>query len=171
MARELARDCYQCGKCSAGCPVGERMDVVPNRLIRLIQLGHMAKAAAAGAIWECVSCQTCTARCPQNVDCAAIMDALREFSVLRGTASPEQNRTVIFQRAFLDNIRRYGRLNEVELIGRFKTKAFLNDLSIPMLFKDALLGPQMIRRGKFHLRGEKVRDRDVVTRIFEKCNQ
>ncbi len=76
---------------------------------------------------------------------------------------------MIFQQAFLDNIRRNGRLNELELIARFKTRAFVSDWNVPMLFKDAMLGPKLIRRDKFHLRGEKVRDRDVVSRIFQQC--
>jgi len=167
--RDMSRNCYQCGKCSAGCPVAEQMDLAPNRLIRLVQLDRLDKAAASLSAWECVSCQTCTTRCPQSVDCAGIMDALRELSIADGTDSAARNRTVIFQRAFLDNIRRHGRLNEMDLVGRFKTRAFLSDLSVPMLFKDALLGPKMLRRGKLHLGGQNVRDTKVVARIFEKC--
>jgi heterodisulfide reductase subunit C len=166
----MARDCYQCGKCSAGCPMAEYMDVLPNRLVRLVQMGRMDKALRAESIWQCVSCQTCTTRCPQSVDCAGIMDALREYSVKKDSAASALQRTVVFQRAFLDNIRRNGRLNEMELVALFKTRAFLGDLSVPMLFKDAMLGPRMLQRGKFHLTGEKVRDRDLVARIFEKCS-
>ncbi len=27
--------CYQCGKCSAGCPMASYMDILPNQMIRL----------------------------------------------------------------------------------------------------------------------------------------
>lgn len=162
--------CYQCGKCSAGCPMAEHMDVLPNQLIRLVQLGRTDKALRAESIWMCVSCQTCTTRCPKSVDCAAVLDALREVSASDGVTARDQSRTVVFQQAFLDNIRRNGRLNEIELVAWFKTKAFAKDFSVPLLFKDAMLGPKMMQRGKFHLKGEKVRDRTILTRIFEKCS-
>jgi hypothetical protein len=75
---------------------------------------------------------------------------------------------MLFQKAFLDNIRRNGRLNEVELIVRFKGEVFFRDRSLPFLFSDAGLAPQLQKRGKLHLTGEKVRDRAVVARIFER---
>lgn len=164
-------DCYQCGKCTAGCPMAERMDVMPNQVVRLVQIGHVDRASKTEAIWLCVSCQTCSTRCPKSVDCADVMDALRQKSVEDGSANKTQRRTVIFQKAFLDNIRRNGRLNELELVGMFKTNAFMKDLSIPLLLKDALLAPQMMKRDKLHLVGEKVRDRTIVDRIFAKCTE
>jgi hypothetical protein len=57
----------------------------------------------------------------------------------------------------------------MDLVGRFKTRSFLSDLNVPMLFKDALLGPKMLKRKKLHLRGQKVSDQKLVARIFEKC--
>lgn len=161
--------CYQCGKCTAGCPVADRMDIVPNQIIRLVQLGFEDRAIRAESIWQCVSCQTCTARCPQSVDCAGVMDALRQLSLVRNAAAPSQQRTVIFQKAFLQNVRRNGRLNELELVGMFKTSAFLADLNLPFLFKNAMLAPELTRRGKLHLNGTRVKDRDVVARIFDRC--
>jgi heterodisulfide reductase subunit C len=163
------RDCYQCGKCTAGCPMGVRMDVPPSQLIRFLQLGYVGKAMRADSIWLCVSCQTCAARCPKSVDCAGVMDELRQLSLENNVPSPAQKRTVIFQKAFLENIRRYGRLNELELIGVFKSKAFLADGRIGLLLKDATLAPQLSRRRKLHLSGEKVRARKVVDRIFARC--
>jgi heterodisulfide reductase subunit C len=145
------------------------MDTLPNQLIRLVQLGQEARALSSSAIWQCVSCQTCTARCPKSVDCAAIMDALRQVAVENDYASPEQKRTWSFQQAFLSNVRRNGRLNELELIGVYKTQSFADDFSLPLLLKDSLLAPKLMRRRKFHLVGEKVKDRDVVRRIFERC--
>jgi heterodisulfide reductase subunit C2 len=163
------RDCYQCGKCSAGCPLAERMDVLPHQLMRLVQIGRIDRALRSEAIWKCVSCITCSTRCPQSVDCAAVIDTLRRVAVEQGMASEERLRTVAFQRAFLDNIRRNGRLCELELIGVYKSKAFFKDKNLSLLFKDALLAPQLMKRKKFHLRGEKAKDRGLVRRIFEKC--
>ena len=162
-------ECYQCGKCTAGCPLAAHMDIPPARLMRLLQLGDAASALRAGSIWQCVSCQTCATRCPKKVDCAAVMDALRQVAFERGAASPGERRTVLFQRAFLDNIRRNGRLNEIELIGAFKGMVFLRDRSVPFLFRDAGLAPRLQKRRKLHLMGEKAKDRGVVARIFARA--
>ncbi|MFA7239087.1 MAG: 4Fe-4S dicluster domain-containing protein [Sulfuricellaceae bacterium] len=74
--------CYQCGKCSAGCPMAAHMDVLPNQLIRMAQLGMKEQLHAARSIWLCVSCLTCNSRCPKDVRIAEIIEALRE-TVLR----------------------------------------------------------------------------------------
>jgi heterodisulfide reductase subunit C2 len=162
-------DCYQCGKCTAGCPVAGGMDMAPNQVVRALQLGNFAKALASDAIWMCVSCQTCSTRCPQSVDCAGVMDGLREYSLQSETASPAQKTVVAFQQAFLNNIRRNGRLDEIELIAEFKLRALPSERSLGFLLKDAGLAPQLQKRRKLHLRGEKVKDRDVVYRIFARC--
>ncbi len=169
LAHTRVRDCYQCGKCSAGCPMAEHYDLLPSQIIRLVQLGRVERAVASEAIWLCVSCMTCTTRCPKSVDCAAVFDALRQISAAEGRIAPSQQRTVVFQTAFLNNIRRNGRLAELELVGEFKTRSFLNDFSLPLLLKDAFLAPKMLRRGKLHVIGQKVKDRGVVQRIFERC--
>ena len=146
------------------------MDNGPHQLIRLIQAGHFERALRSESIWLCVSCLTCTTRCPKSVDPAGVIDALRQLAVEYDDMSPAQQRTVIFQKVFLDIIRRFGRLSEMHLIGEFKVRGFLNDLSIPLLMKDAMLGPATFTRGKLHVfGGEKVKDRGVVKRIFERC--
>lgn len=169
LSRARLAQCYQCGKCTAGCPMAGRMDSPPTRLMRLLQLGDVEAALRAESIWQCVSCQTCSSRCPKEVDCAGVMDALRQVACERGMASPAQRRTLIFQRAFLDSIRRYGRLNELELIARFKGEVFLRGRALGALFEDADLAPRLQRRGKLHLRGQRVKDREVVERIFARA--
>jgi heterodisulfide reductase subunit C len=163
------QNCYQCGKCSAGCPMADRMDLLPNQLIRLVQLGRIEKAVRSEAIWQCVSCMTCSVRCPKSVDCAGVMDQLRQLSFESNDIAPAFRRTVIFQKAFLDNIRRHGRVWELGLVGAFKTKAFFNDGSVPALFKDATAAPRLMARKKLHLSARGVKDRGIVGRIFERC--
>jgi heterodisulfide reductase subunit C len=169
LAHTRVEDCYQCGKCTAGCPVAELMDLMPNQIVRLAQQGDLDRASGAASVWMCVACQTCSQRCPKNVDIAGVMDAVRRVSAARDSVPASVRRTLVFQRAFLDNIRRYGRLNELELIARFKTRSFMEDGSVPLLFKDAMLAPRLSRVHKMHLRGERVQDRDVVKRIFDRC--
>jgi heterodisulfide reductase subunit C len=149
--------------------MADAMDILPNRLIRLVQLGQAEKAMRAESIWKCVSCMTCTARCPKSVDCAGVMDALRQIAFERGAVPEARQRTLIFQRAFLDNIRRNGRLRELELVGAFKLLAFLRDRSLRALTRDSLLAPRLMQRGKLHFGGQRVKNRAVVSRIFAKC--
>ncbi len=169
LAGSKIANCYQCGKCTAGCPVASHMDLAPNQLIRLLQLGREDLALATASIWACVSCLTCSARCPKQVDCAAVLDALREFSRRQDKVSPEAQTVVAFQQAFLDNIKRNGRLNELELIARFKLAVLGRTRQLPFLFKDAGLAPQLMSRKKLHFISERARDCEVVGRIYARC--
>jgi heterodisulfide reductase subunit C2 len=52
--------CYQCGKCSAGCPASSEMDFAPSVLLRLLQLQNPAsdqKVLRSYSIWLCLTCQ------------------------------------------------------------------------------------------------------------------
>jgi len=69
--------CNQCGKCSAGCPMCFAMDLLPNQIIRLAQLGLEEDIAASNTVWICASCLTCTVRCPRGVDVGKVMEAIR----------------------------------------------------------------------------------------------
>lgn len=68
--------CNQCGKCSAGCPVAFSMDILPNQVLRMAQLG-IEDVLDAQTIWTCAACLTCVARCPKGIDLPRIMEALR----------------------------------------------------------------------------------------------
>ena len=76
--------CYQCGKCSAGCPMAAHMDVLPNQMIRMAQLGMQEQLLAAKSIWMCVSCLTCNSRCPKGIKIAEVIEALRRTSLRDG---------------------------------------------------------------------------------------
>jgi heterodisulfide reductase subunit C len=71
--------CYQCGKCSAGCPAVSEMDILPNQIIRFAQLGFKDELLKSKAIWICASCFTCNARCPKGINIAEVIEAIREI--------------------------------------------------------------------------------------------
>jgi heterodisulfide reductase subunit C len=75
--------CYQCGKCSSGCPVVENMDITPNQTIKMIQLDEK-EVLWSKAPWVCVSCLNCTYVCPRGVNVAGVMEALRLISLRKG---------------------------------------------------------------------------------------
>lgn len=135
--------CYQCGKCTAGCPVVFAMDIEPSRVMRLVQLGQEEKVLKSKTIWVCVGCQTCTTRCPQEIEPAKVMDTLREMAMEKGYASDRE--VVTFFKSFLDNIRKYGRTFEPMLVFQYNLKS-------GHLFQDADKAPLLLSKGKLPLR-------------------
>ena len=69
--------CFQCNKCSAGCPLGDKMDLKPAQLMHSIRLDREMVVLNSAAIWLCLGCETCSARCPQGVEPAAAINAAR----------------------------------------------------------------------------------------------
>jgi heterodisulfide reductase subunit C2 len=149
--------CYQCGKCSAGCPAAQEMDFPPSLLLRYLQTGDTsADEVVLGSytIWLCLSCHACIARCPMEVDLPVVMDVLRAESLRRKLVHPRARDIVAFHRSFLDMIRRFGRLWEVGLVAGYKLRTW-------HLLQDVALAPAMLRRGKLplvpHISGRRAR--------------
>lgn len=76
---ETLSDCYQCGKCTAGCPAS--MDSPPNVIMLLLQFGKFDQALNSASIWACMGCLTCAERCPKNVSPAAIIEGLKRLNL------------------------------------------------------------------------------------------
>lgn len=155
---ENIQACFQCQKCSAGCPVAYAMDILPNQMLRHIQYGHRDKVLASKTIWICASCYACSVRCPNNIDIAKTMDVLRSLA-LRSGAEPGEKDIPVFHSVFLETVKSRGRVHELSLILRLKskTKDFL---------KDARLGWKMFRKGKIRLLPPRSAGRKEVQQIF-----
>lgn len=154
------RACYQCGRCSAGCPVAPFMDILPMEMVRLSAYGQEALLLSCRTIWICASCQTCTTRCPNDIDIAAVSDLLRE-RVLSTGRTPSERRVAAFHRSFLRSVRRWGRTYELGMLGAYKFRS--GDL-----FGDLKLGAAMLRRGKLHLLPRRIRGRRAIKAMFRK---
>ncbi len=105
---EKIQNCFQCQKCSAGCPLNFAMDILPNQLFRHIQYGHRDKVLTSKTIWLCASCHTCSTRSPNSIDIATVMDTLRAISTRSGAAPGEKNIS-LFHKFFLGLTKYTGR--------------------------------------------------------------
>jgi heterodisulfide reductase subunit C len=81
LSEENQYSCYQCGKCSAGCPAAPFMDLLPNQVLRLLQVGKVGRIIETNTPFACISCFTCSSRCPKGIDIASIMEALRQVKL------------------------------------------------------------------------------------------
>ena len=140
--------CYQCGKCSSGCPVSSRGGLKPHEVVRLVQTDQRQAVLASRFIWECTSCHTCSTRCPQQVDLAGVIDALRGMSRASGAVAPS-TAVPVFNDVFLDAVRERGRIFEMGLMLRFKLKT-------GRFFEDAEKAPMMFSKGKLALSAPQV---------------
>ena len=132
--------CYQCVKCTSGCPVAEFMDWQPNQILRALQLGQEDIALEAQTPWLCAACQTCTTRCPQGININGIMDFLTREAIAQGHAAqiPEVK---IFDEAFLRQVKIWGHAYELGLMAEvnLRTGDILGNMD---------LGLKMIRKNK-----------------------
>ena len=76
---EAVFKCMQCGSCSAGCPMHDRMDISPNQVWKLLQIGEVERVRDSKTIWACFTCYTCGTRCPKGIDLAKVMEAVRQL--------------------------------------------------------------------------------------------
>ena len=153
--------CYQCAKCTAGCPLAPEMDLTPNQVMRCVQLGLRDIVLGSSTIWLCTTCTTCTTRCPRDIDLARVMDTLRAMALESGV-QPGQPQIPLFYRIFLYLVRRTGRANELPLMAAY-------GLATRNPFKDLLLGQKMFLKGKLKPFSPRVGDREQVRRIFERA--
>ena len=159
--------CYQCGKCTAGCPMARYMDLAPNVVMRLAQAGDDAsleRLLGSEALWYCVGCLTCAQRCPRKLDPAAVMDVLREMAHHKGRTPAAARKVRAFHEAFLATVEYGGRMAEIPLVVRYKLKSM-------DVLGDVELAPLMLAQRKLPLVPHSIRGRGEVRRIFEKCRK
>lgn len=164
--------CYQCLKCSAGCPVSFAMDILPHQVIRAVIFGWSDRVLASKSIWVCASCETCTTRCPNRIDIAGVMDRLRQLRIESGKAAAVP-KVRIFHDVFLEGIRKRGRLHELSMMRVYSTRSgeLKEKLRSGAWRSDVRLGTKLLWRGKLKILPSRCADMDSVRRIFEKAEE
>jgi heterodisulfide reductase subunit C len=153
-------DCYQCGKCSAGCTVSQFIEESPTRLIRLIQLGQKEIVYKSKTPYLCASCITCSSRCPMEIDVVKLMESIR-ISAKRNGVEPPVKEVPAFAEAFLVPIKLNGKSFELGMMIGYKVKTLTP-------FTDAELGPTMLKNHKLPFIPNKVKNRKRIKQIFDR---
>lgn len=82
---ETLTRCYQCGTCASSCPVAKVTEKFnPREVIRKSLLGEKEEVLSGDSIWLCSSCYNCQERCPQKVEIADVIYALRNAAMKEG---------------------------------------------------------------------------------------
>ncbi|MCX6150456.1 MAG: 4Fe-4S dicluster domain-containing protein [Ignavibacteriales bacterium] len=153
-------DCYQCGKCSAGCTVSSFIDESPTRLIRLIQLGQKEIVYKSKTPYLCASCITCSSRCPMEIDVVKIMESIR-ISAKKNGIEPPVKEVPAFAEAFLAPIKANGKSFELGMMVGYKIKTLTP-------FTDAELGPTMLLNQKLPFFPTTIKNRKRIKNIFDR---
>ena len=151
--------CFQCRKCTSGCPVAGLAASPPSEIIRRLHLGAGDELLESDIVWMCASCETCYARCPMGIDIAAVMDALRVLARERGASKPKGN-VPLFNRAFLKTVQLFGRTYDLGMIAAYK-------IGTLDFFSDTDKFPTMLKKGKIALTPPRGSDKRTAKRIFD----
>jgi len=75
--------CFNCGNCTAICPLSTETDNFPRRTIRFAQLGLSDRLLASKELWLCYYCGECTQTCPREADPGEFMAAARRYAIAK----------------------------------------------------------------------------------------
>ncbi len=176
LARRLAvshltvTSCFQCRKCSGGCPLTFAMDIFPDQIIRLALMGQEEQVLNSRTIWLCSACETCTSRCPNGIDVAGVMDWLKQEAVKRGKGVSEED-VSSFHHFFLESIRAAGgRLAEARLLRRYIFYKIRRQPNLAELKQNMRLGWKLWKRRRMRLIGPPaLKAKAQMQKIFQKA--
>ena len=117
--------CYQCKKCTAGCPVAAYFDLTPHQVLRAAQFGQADLVLHSRTISICAACETCSTRCPQGIDIARIMDELEIMAAEQGI-KPKAPSVPMFYKSANRGIDYFGRMWELGLMVELYIRQFFH---------------------------------------------
>ena len=161
--------CYQCERCTNACPVSYYMDVKPHQVIRHVQLGWREQLLASSTIWVCLSCEMCSTYCPNEVAVASVISHLRNMA-FHSAIPPKERLLAVFHQTFLEELHRYGRVNELWLMSAFNRKPGIlkEKLKAGTLKDELLLGLALWRKGKLQLIPQRSKAIEEIKAVYRR---
>lgn len=160
--------CFQCRKCTNGCPVTFAMDLYPDQVMRYIQLGWREPVLQSATIWVCAACETCTTRCPNEVDIARAMDYLKQ-RVVRSRSGAREQKVLTFHQVFLEDVRKRGRVFESGMMQNYLLKSgeLVQKLKDRTIVEEMRLGWTLYRKGRLNLLPHGIKGKGEVKQLFQ----
>ena len=154
--------CYQCGNCTAGCPMSFAYDYPVSRIMRLLQAGQKEIVLSSRAVWMCATCETCTQRCPNEIDVARVLDVCRHMARREGKCGAYGVKS--FFDSFVSSVALNGRTHEIGLMALYmaKTGRFWTDVD---------LAPKVLPKGKMALMPHRIEGRREVAAILRRFRE
>ncbi|MDR1246392.1 MAG: 4Fe-4S dicluster domain-containing protein [Clostridiales Family XIII bacterium] len=154
-------DCYQCGKCTGGCPMARAMDLKPRGVMRCAQIGSLERILKSNTIWLCTGCHTCVERCPHDVDLPALMEEARYLASDMGY---ERRDSKVLNEVFIANLKMFGRNHEMLLAGLYNMIAFkpLQDMSSV---------PHMLKHGLIEIKPHETQKSESIKKMIERAEK
>jgi heterodisulfide reductase subunit C len=140
------------------------MDYGPDRVIRLVELGERERVLNSPDIWLCASCETCAARCPNDIDVAAMMDTLRHIALADGVRVPDQ-RIIAFHNTFLNVVKMFGRSHEASFLALYAPR------NVGLVMASINSGLKMFLSGKLPLIPSRIKGAGDVKALYEAAQQ
>jgi len=114
---EKIKECIQCGTCSASCPSAAAMEYSPREIIASLRAGMLDRVLNANTVWMCVSCYSCTVRCPAGIPFTDVMYELKRLETDKGVSKSAEGATMA--KAFAETVDQHGRNVETKLLRKY----------------------------------------------------
>ncbi|MGA3173621.1 MAG: 4Fe-4S dicluster domain-containing protein [Syntrophorhabdales bacterium] len=160
-SKEQISSCYQCYRCTTGCPAVQEMDILPHRVIRYIMLGEKERVLSSKTIWSCLQCYTCSVRCPNDIHVGHVFDTARKIAVREKKALSD---VWTFDELFLESVKKHGRLYELGSVMRYKLKK-------KDLFSDSKMGMDMMKKGRMGIFPHNIKDRSALRKAIDRISR
>ena len=73
--------CFNCGNCTAVCPLSEGDATFPRKIIRYAQVGMREGLLSSKELWTCYACGECSETCPRQAEPSEFMAAARRYAI------------------------------------------------------------------------------------------
>jgi len=163
--------CIQCGVCSGSCPMADSMEYPPRKIIAMIRADMREEVLKSSSMWYCLSCYTCTVRCPQDVKPTELAHALEGLAVKYGYKSKETAVPAMYGK-FVDSIKRYGRVHELGMMVEFYISITPRLLRHPIdTLKMMPVALSLLRHKRLSVMPTKIKDAGNLPEIIKKFNE